>query len=106
MFRKGQPRPSHNVAGQDNSARHEDENDVFFLWPFAIRETPVKVSALTIQDARVAELADALRSGRSGLTPVKVQVLSLVPVTEKKNLRRDSFFLPPREWRNWQTREI
>ncbi len=29
--------------------------------------------------ARVAELADALRSGRSGLTFVKVQVLSLVP---------------------------
>ena len=33
----------------------------------------------------MAELADALRSGRSGLTPVKVQVLSLVPVTRKES---------------------
>ena len=30
-------------------------------------------------DAEVAELADALRSGRSGLRPVEVRVLSSAP---------------------------
>ena len=39
--------------------------------------------------AEVAELADALRSGRSGITLVRVQI----PPSAQKSLRRQGFFL-------------
>ena len=53
-----------------NSASHR------LVSPKAIRYFPASLPTIQTHSAVVAELADALDSGSSGVTPVEVQVLS------------------------------